>query len=193
MPRVIDMTGMLGPAHVEAAVVAASEDGHLRVHMLTTLYQFLHHPYEFGRLEGLGKKGVDPDVEPALDLVLGTGADDGEGKIAGPRIGAKPSRSPQPVEPRHHDIERDHIGLHLMHDVQTLGTVGGGHDLETLQLEVDPDQLPDDLVVVHNKHPTERAWHNSRVGRPRAPRPGFPYFRPVRGRGRRRFYVPEGA
>ncbi|GGX84584.1 hypothetical protein GCM10010510_32030 [Streptomyces anandii JCM 4720] len=68
-----------------------------------------------------------------------------------------------------------------MHDIKTLGTIGRGHDLETLELEIDPDQLPDHLVVVHNKHPARSGWHNSRVGRPRPPRPGFPHFRPVRG------------
>ncbi|GAA3977119.1 hypothetical protein GCM10022232_05940 [Streptomyces plumbiresistens] len=68
-----------------------------------------------------------------------------------------------------------------MNDIQTLGTIGRGHDLDALQLEIDPDQLPDDLVVVHNKHPARRAWHNSRVGPDRPPRPGFPHFRPVRG------------
>ena len=60
-----------------------------------------------------------------------------------------------------------------MHDVQALGTIGRGHDLEALQLEIDPDQLPDDLVVVDNKHPAGRAWHNSRVGRPAAAASGF--------------------
>ncbi|GHH64756.1 hypothetical protein GCM10018775_84510 [Streptomyces umbrinus] len=68
-----------------------------------------------------------------------------------------------------------------MDDVQALDTVGRGHDLETLQLEIDPDQLPDDLVVVHNKHPTRRAWHNLRVGRHVGPRPAFPHFHPARG------------
>ncbi|GAB2857908.1 hypothetical protein GCM10027074_26220 [Streptomyces deserti] len=68
-----------------------------------------------------------------------------------------------------------------MNDFQTLGTIGRGHDLEALQLEVDPDQLPDDLVVVHNKNPARRAWHNSRVGPDRPPRPGFAHFHPVRG------------
>lgn len=67
-----------------------------------------------------------------------------------------------------------------MNNIQTLDTIGRGHDLETLQLEIDPDQLPDDLVVVHNKHPTRRAWHNSRVGADRPPRPGFPHFHPAR-------------
>ncbi|GHB21301.1 hypothetical protein GCM10010346_51270 [Streptomyces chryseus] len=63
-----------------------------------------------------------------------------------------------------------------MHHVQSLGTVGRGHYLEALQLEIDPDQLPDDLVVVHNKHAAGHAWHNSRVGRPRPPRPAFADF-----------------
>ncbi|GAA0321079.1 hypothetical protein GCM10009540_45960 [Streptomyces turgidiscabies] len=63
-----------------------------------------------------------------------------------------------------------------MNDIQTLGTISRGHDLETLQFEVDPDQLPDDLVVVHNKHPAGRAWHKSRVGRDRPPRPAFAHF-----------------
>ncbi len=140
-------------------------------------------PYEsdeFGRFEGLGEKRVDADVEPAVDLVLRAGADDGEGQITGPGVAAQPSGGTQPVQPRHDDIEGDHIGLNLVNDIQTLGTIGRGHDLETLQLEIDPDQLPDDLVVVHNKHPTRRAWHNSRVGPDRPPRPGFPHFHPLR-------------
>lgn len=140
-------------------------------------------PYEtdeFGRFEGLGEKRVDADVEPAVHLVLGTGADDGEGQIPGTGVTAQPSGGTQPVQPRHDDIQGHDIRPYLMDDVQTLGTIGRGHDLETLQLEIDPDQLPDDLVVVHNKHPTRRAWHNSRVGPDPPPRPGFPHFHPLR-------------
>lgn len=140
-------------------------------------------PYEsdqFSRFEGLGEKRVDADVEPAVDLVLSARAHDGEGQITGPGIATQPRGSPQPVQPRHDDIQGHDIRPHLMNDVQTLGTIGRGHDLETLQLEIDPDQLPDDLVVVHNKHPTRRAWHNSRVGPDRPPRPGFPHFHPPR-------------
>lgn len=77
--------------------------------------------------------------------------------MTGARIGTKPGRGPEPVEARHNDIEGDHIGPNLMNDIQTLGTIGRGHHLETLQFEIDPDQLPDDLVVVHNKHPARRA------------------------------------
>lgn len=151
------------------------------VRAVPALHQLPHEPDEFGRLEGLGEEGVDTDVEAALDLVLRTGADDGERQITGPGVGAQPSGGTKPVKAGHHDIKGHHIGPHLMHDIQTLGTIGRGHDLETLQLEIDPDQLPDDLVVVHNKHPARRAWHNSRVGPDRPPRPGFPDFHPYQG------------
>lgn len=147
----------------------------------TTLHQLHDDLHEFRRLEGLGEKRVHTDVETTLDLVLGTGADDGEGQTTGPGVGTQQGGGPQPVEPRHDDIQSDDIGPHLMDDVQTLGTVGRGHDLETLQLEVDPDQLPDDLVVVHNKNPAGRPWHNSRVGPPTRPRPAFPHFHPPAG------------
>ncbi|SMF54685.1 hypothetical protein SAMN02745830_04350 [Streptomyces sp. Amel2xC10] len=109
------------------------------------------------RLERLGEKRVDAGLEPGLDLVLRTRTDDGEGKVTRPRIGTQPSGGPQTVQSRHDDIEGDDIRSHLMNDIQTLGTIGCGHDLEALQLEIDPDQLPDDLVVVHNKHPARRA------------------------------------
>lgn len=107
---------------------------------------------ELGGIEGLGEKSVDARFETGFHLVLRTGADDGEGKVAGAGIGTQPRGGPETVQTRHDDIEGHEIGPHLMHDFQTLGTIGRGHDLEALQLEIDPDQLPDDLVVVHNKH-----------------------------------------
>lgn len=142
--------------------------------------QLANEPHEFLRIEGLGKKSVDADIEPALDLVLGTGTDDDERNVTRTRIGTQPAGGPQPVEPRHDDIEGDEVGPHLMNDFQTLGTIGRGHDLDALQLEVDPDQLPDDLVVVDDKDPARSAWHNSRVGPDRPPRPAFPHFHPAR-------------
>lgn len=172
------------PATVPDLAVRAETDTETEteteVRAAPTLHQTLDEADEFGRLEGFGEEGVDADVEAALDLVLRTGTDDREGKITRPRIGPEPSGGPQPVEARHHDIEGHHIGPHLMHHVQTLGTIGRGHDLEPFQLKVDPDQLPDDLVVVHNKHPTRRARHNSRVGPHQPPRPAFPHFQPLR-------------
>jgi hypothetical protein len=77
--------------------------------------------------------------------------------MPGPSVGTQASGGPQTVEAGHHDVEGDHVGLDLVHDVQTLGTISRGHDLEALQLEIDPDQLPNDLVVVHNKHTAGRA------------------------------------
>lgn len=121
------------------------------------LDELLDEPDELGGFEGLGKKGVDADIEPGLDLVLSTGADDGKRKMVSTRIGTKTGGGPKPIETGHDDVEGDDVGPHLVHDIQTLGTVDRGHDLKPLQLEVDPDQLPDDLVVVDNKHPTRRA------------------------------------
>ncbi|GGW34060.1 hypothetical protein GCM10010503_07680 [Streptomyces lucensis JCM 4490] len=145
------------------------------------LDQVLDESHEFVGFEGLGEKGVHADIESGLDLMLRARADDGEREMVRAGIGTEPGGGPQTVQPRHDDIECHDIGPHLVNDVQTLGTIGRGHDLEPFQLKVDPDQLPDDLVVVHNKHPAGGAWHNSRVGPHRSPRPGFPHFHPVQG------------
>lgn len=133
---------------------------------------------ELGGIEGLGQESIDAGGKPALDLELTTGTDDRKRKIPSPGVGPQQGSRPEPVQPGHHNIKGDEVGPHLMDDFQTLGTIGRGHHLEALQLEIDPDQLADDLVVVHNKHPTRRAWHNSRVGRTRPPRPAFPHFHP---------------
>ena len=116
-------------------------------------------PYEtdqLGGLEGLGQERVHTGRKPVLHLVLGARTDDREGQVTGPRIITKPSGGAQPVEAGHDDIEGDDIGQDAMHDLQALGTIGRGHDLEALQLEVDPDQLPDDPVVVDNEHTAGR-------------------------------------
>ena len=155
-PRTADAAGRLGALGLSRIEVTPEHSGP-RVETPAALHQLPHDPDEFGRIEGLGKEGVDTDVESARHLVLRTGADDGKGQITRTGVGTEPRGGPQPVEPGHDHIEGDHIGPHLMHDVQTLGTIGRGHDLKTLQLEVDPDQLPDDLVVVHNKNPAGRA------------------------------------
>ncbi len=94
--------------------------------------QLEHDPHEFGRLEGLGEEGIDAGVDTGLDLTPGAGTDDGERKITGTGVGTESRGGREPVEPGHDDVERDHIGPHLMDDIQTLGTVGRGHDLETL-------------------------------------------------------------
>lgn len=145
------------------------------------LTQLSYNPYQFTGLEGLGEEGVDPDVESGINLLNGASTDDHDRDTARMGVGTKPRGGPQPVESRHHDVQGDHIRPNLMHHIQTFGTISRGHDLEALQLEIDPDQLPNHLVVVHNKHSAGRAWHNSRVGPPAPPRPGFPHFRPVQG------------
>ncbi|GAA3930793.1 hypothetical protein GCM10022244_44700 [Streptomyces gulbargensis] len=77
--------------------------------------------------------------------------------MSGPGVGAQPLGGRDPVQPGHDDIEGDDIRTDPMHDIQTLGTIGRGHDLEPLEFEIDPDQLPDHLVVIDNEHPTGHA------------------------------------
>lgn len=121
------------------------------------MHQLPYEPDQLGGLEGLGEKGVDTGGEAALHLVLGAGADDRDGQMTSPRIIPQPRGGAQPVEAGHDHIEGDDIGTDAMHDLQALGTIGRGHDLEALQLEIDPDQLPDHPVVVDNEHTAGRA------------------------------------
>lgn len=178
------ITPAAGPAGRGAGGSGAVDSAPVRRGTFAPGMRSLHQPPyesdEFARLEGLGEERVDADVEPGLDLVLVTGTDDGERETPRQGVAAEPGGGTETVEPWHHDVEGDEVGPHLVNDVQALGTIGRGHHLEALQLEVDPDQLPDDLVVVHNKHPAGRAWHNSRVGPLPPPRPGFPHFHPLR-------------
>lgn len=119
------------------------------------VHQLPHDTDELGGLEGLGEEGVDPGG--GFTGGIAAGADDGHRKMPGPRIGPQPLGRPDPVETGHDDVEGDDIGPNPMHDIQTLGTIGRGHDLEPLEFEIDPDQLPDHLVVVDNEHPAGRA------------------------------------
>lgn len=121
------------------------------------MHQLPYEPHELGRLEGLREKRVDTGGETAVDLELRARGDDRDGQMTGPRIVPQESGGPQTVEAWHHDIEGDDIGTDPMHNLQALGTISRGHDLEALQLEIDPDQLPDDPVVVDNEHPAGRA------------------------------------
>lgn len=93
------------------------------------LDEVLHEPDQLGGFEGLGEEGVDAEVEAGLDLVLGARADDGDGQVLRTGIGAEPGGGAEPVQPGHDDVERHDIGAHLMHHIQTLGTIGRGHDL----------------------------------------------------------------
>ncbi len=118
-------------------------------------HELPHDTDELGGLEGLGEEGVDLGSGTVDDLVAG--ADEGDRQVPGPRIGPQPLGRLDPVEAGHDDVEGDDIGPNPMHDIQTLGTIGRGHDLEPLEFEIDPDQLPDHLVVVDNEHPAGRA------------------------------------
>ncbi len=113
--------------------------------------------YELGGLEGFGEEGVDTGGDPTGDLVLTAGTDDRDWEMTGPGIGPQPLGRLDPVQAGHDDVQGDDIRTDPMYDIQTLGTIGRGHDLEPLEFEIDPDQLPDHLVVVDNEHPTGHA------------------------------------
>ncbi len=122
-----------------------------------TVHQLPDDPYELGRFERLGQEGVDTGGGPAGHLVLTTGTDDRDRQMTGPGIGPQPLGGPDPVQSGHDDVQGDDIRTNPMNDIQTLGTIGRGHDLEPLEFEIDPDQLPDHLVVVDNEPPTGHA------------------------------------
>ncbi|KMS83090.1 hypothetical protein ACZ91_54635 [Streptomyces regensis] len=94
-----------------------------------SLHELLHEPYQLGGLEGLGEEGVHAHIETGLDLVLRTRADDGEGQVVCTGIGPEAGGGAEPVQPGHDDVERHDVGPHLVDHVQTLGTIGRGHDL----------------------------------------------------------------
>ncbi len=112
--------------------------------------------HQLARLERLRQERVHPGRDARFDLVGRAGADDGQRQTTGAGVGAQPVGGRQTVQPGHHDVEGDHVGADSSDQVQAFDTIGRGHDLEALQLEIDPDQLPDDLVVVDNKHAAVR-------------------------------------
>lgn len=153
----------MGPARTAGASGPVSAvDGRRPLLCVTPLaalpmHELPHDADELGGLEGLGEERVDTGRDTAVHLVLRTGTDDGDGHMTGPRIGPQFLGGTQPVQAGHDDVEGDDIRTDLMHDIQTLGTIGRGHDLEPLEFEIDPDQLPDHPVVIDNEHPTGHA------------------------------------
>ena len=121
-------------------------------------------------VERLGQVGVHADpVAPLQVGLLGEGGQQHDLHRRGVRVVPQPARRLPAVEPRHHDVERDDGRGDLLHPVQAVLPVDGGRDLEALELQVDGDQLPDDVVVVHHEDPAE-ARHPRRLaaacGRP---------------------------
>ena len=119
--------------------------GRLRPLAPLAVHQLTYDTHQLGGLEGFGEKGVDVGRGSAGDLVLTAGADDRDRQMTGPRVGPESLGRLDPVQAGHDDVQGDDIGPNLMYDIQTLGTIGRGHDLEPLEFEIDPDQLPDHL------------------------------------------------
>src|SRR5690606_33295321 len=144
------------------------------------LRELPHELDEILRIERLGHVRVDPEGEPALFVgLLRPRGEQDHLDVPRPLVVPQPGGRDPPVEPRHHHIEGDHIRPDLQHPVQTVLSVTGGLHLEPLQGEVDRDQLPDDLVVIHHQHTPRRITH----GREARPNPlPSPTLRPNRVR-----------
>lgn len=136
-------------------------------------HQPAHHRHQLPWFERLRHERVHPGRGPTVHVSLRAGAHHRDPHIPRPRVGPQPRRGRDPVQPRHDHVQRHHVRTHLPYDVQALGTVGGGHHLEALQLKVDPDQLPDDLVVVDDKHPAVRTRHTQERRRAPTAAPAF--------------------
>src|ERR671931_2037667 len=88
-----------------------------------------------GAVAELGPRGEEDDRDPARLLV--------EEEL----LGDAPT-----VEPGHHHVEEDHVGLLRPRLLEAARAVGGFEDVHPLGLEVDPAQKPDRGLVVDHEH-----------------------------------------
>ena len=81
----------------------------------------------------------------------------------GRRVLAQLRRGNPAVQPRHHDVQRDHVGLDLGHLFQAIVPVHGCYHVKSLKREIDGDELPDDFVVIDNQHTAKSLGHGARL------------------------------
>ena len=90
---------------------------------------------QLGRLERLGEVGIDPEPRPT-----GPGRRPAHARRRSPR-GSAPSpglraavHRLEAAQPRHHDVQGDHVGTPGLRDLHACFTVRGGTHLEALEL-----------------------------------------------------------
>src|SRR5919198_1305326 len=88
-----------------------------------------------GEVAELGPRGEEDDRDPARLLV--------EEEL----LGDAPA-----VEPGHHHVEEDHVGLLRPGLLEAARAIGSLEDVHALGLEVDPAQKPDRGLVVDHEH-----------------------------------------
>ena len=87
----------------------------------------------------------------AGDLVLQgvAGGEEQRGRVDA--VGAQPAQHAEAVHAGHHDVEDDRVGPHFTGLVERGGAVGGGVDLEALELQAHREQLDDVGLVVDDE------------------------------------------
>ena len=90
------------------------------------------------------------------DLVLQGVASGQEQRGSVDAVGTQPSQHAEAVHAGHHHVEDDGVGTYLTGLVERGGTVGGGVDLEALELQAHREQLDDVGLVVDDQTPRLR-------------------------------------
>ncbi|GAA0977270.1 hypothetical protein GCM10009555_038170 [Acrocarpospora macrocephala] len=89
--------------------------------------------------------------------------------MRGQHIPPQLGRRLPPIHPRHHHIQRDDIRIHLPHPIKTILPIGRRVHIEALQGQIDRDELPNDLIVIHYEYAPQNLTH----GREANPSQGY--------------------
>jgi len=105
--------------------------------------------------EGLGEIALDAADVEAAGTVAELRARCEENDRDAPRalVVEQVLRDAPTVEPRHHHVEQDDVGMFTPRLVEPARPVGGLEHLHPLRLEVDAAEQPDRRLVVDDEHP----------------------------------------
>ena len=120
-------------------------------------------------------------LQPASrELGIGVAREEGDRDVSRPRIGLQPPAERDAVDPRHPDVEHDHIGMPFRDPPGCLRRVLGFFDLDVGQLEARAQERTEVLVIVDDQesngrrtiHPLRGEVDARVVGVIRTPKPG---------------------
>src|SRR6266568_1695586 len=126
--------------------------------------QLPDHADHLRRVERLGEVGVHADLLTArLVVLLGAGGDEHDLDRTGIGVAPEQARGHPAIQPGHHDVEGDHVGIDRGHLVQAVLAVHRGRDVEPFQGQVDGYELTNHLIVVHHEHASQSLRHGREV------------------------------
>ena len=100
--------------------------------------------------ERLGQVVVGAGVEPLDPVADGVAGGEHQDRHAVADL-AQRAGGLQAVEPRHHHVHHDGVGVDPADPGERLGAVGGGGDLVAVELQRPPQRLPDGAVVLDDE------------------------------------------